>query len=103
MTYACPTWEFAADTHVIKLQNLQNKVLRTIDNFPGRIPVREMHMAFHLPYVYDYMTKLRKQHATVILNHDNEIVRYTGQGEARHGKYKRLKICGGQTYDRSSD
>jgi hypothetical protein len=33
MTYACPAWEFAADTHLLKLQRLQNKVLRTIGNF----------------------------------------------------------------------
>jgi hypothetical protein len=36
MTYASPAWEFAADTHLIKLQRLQNKVLRTIGNFPRR-------------------------------------------------------------------
>jgi hypothetical protein len=51
MTYACPAWEFAADTHLIILQRLQNNVLLTIANFPRRTPVREMHMAFHLPYV----------------------------------------------------
>jgi hypothetical protein len=60
-----------ADTHLMKLQRLQNKVLRTIVNFPRRTPVREMHMTFHLPYVYDYMTKLCRQEAEVILNHDN--------------------------------
>jgi hypothetical protein len=32
-------------------------VLRTIGNFPRRTPVREMHLAFKLPYVYDYITK----------------------------------------------
>jgi hypothetical protein len=52
MTYACPAWEFAADTHLVKLQSLQNKVLRTTGNFRRRTPVREMGMAFHLPYVY---------------------------------------------------
>jgi hypothetical protein len=62
-----------------------------------------MRMAFHLPYVYDYMTKLCRQQAEVILNHDNENVRYIGQGGARHRKYKRLKLGGGQAYDRSSD
>jgi hypothetical protein len=36
-------------------------------------------------------------------NHDNENVRTIGQGEARHRKYKRLKLGGGQAYDRSSD
>jgi hypothetical protein len=35
MTYACPAWEFVADTYLLKLQHVQNKVLCTIDNFPG--------------------------------------------------------------------
>jgi hypothetical protein len=35
-TYASPTWEFAANTHLLKMQRLQNKVLRTSDNFPKR-------------------------------------------------------------------
>jgi hypothetical protein len=33
----------------------------------------------------------------------NANVRNIGQGEPRHRKYKRLKLGGGQTYDRSSD
>jgi hypothetical protein len=82
MTYASPAWEFAADAHLIKLQRLQNKVLRTTGNFPRRTSVREMHMAFHLPYVYDYMTKLCRRQAEVILIHDNENIRYIGQSEA---------------------
>jgi hypothetical protein len=40
--------------------------------------------------------------AGVILNHDNENVRNIGQGEARHRKHKRLKLGGGEAYDRSS-
>jgi hypothetical protein len=103
MTYVCSAWEFAADTHLMKLQRLQNKVLRTTDNFLWRTPVREMHLAFHLPYVYDCVTKLCSQQAEVILNHENENVRCIGQGEAQHRKYKRLKLGGGQAYDRSSD
>jgi hypothetical protein len=51
----------------------------------------------------DYITKLCRQQAEVIQNHDNENVHNTGQGEARHRKYKRLKLGGGQAYDRSSD
>jgi hypothetical protein len=57
MTYACPVWEFAAECHLLKLQRLQNKVLRNIGNFPKRTTVRDMHKAFHMPYVYDYITK----------------------------------------------
>jgi hypothetical protein len=40
VTYAFSAWEFAADTHLIKLQRLQNKEIRTIGNFPRRTPVR---------------------------------------------------------------
>jgi hypothetical protein len=58
MTYACPTWEFAADTNFLKLQRFHNKVLRTIDKFPKCTPVRELHMAFQVLYIYDYLTKL---------------------------------------------
>jgi hypothetical protein len=59
--------------------------------------------AFNNPYVYDYVTKLCRQQAEVQQNYENELVRSRGQGEARHRKYKRLKLGGGQDYDRSSD
>jgi hypothetical protein len=56
----------------------------------------------NLPYVYDYIIKLCRQQAEVIQNHENEHVSSTGEGEARHIKYKRLKHGGGQAYDRSN-
>jgi hypothetical protein len=85
------------------LQRLQNRVPRTIGNFPWRTLVRELHKAFSIPYVYDYMTKLSRQQADVIQNHENANVRNIGQGKARQRKYKRLKLGSGQAYDRSSD
>jgi hypothetical protein len=96
MTYACPICEFVADTHLLKLQRLQNKVLRTIVNFPRRTPVRDLHVAFKIPYVYEFITKLCRQQVEVIQNHQNPNVRNIGQGEAQHRKYKRLKLGGGQ-------
>jgi hypothetical protein len=61
-----------------------------------------MHLAFKIPYMYDYITKLCRRRAEVILNHENQNVCAIGQGEPRHRKYKRLKLGGGQAYDRSS-
>jgi hypothetical protein len=49
MTYACPAWEFAAETYVLKLQRLKNKILRTIGSFPRGTSVHDMHMAFQIP------------------------------------------------------
>jgi hypothetical protein len=102
MTYAYPTWEFAADTRLMKLQLLQNRVLRAIGNIDWRTPVRDLHLAFKIPYVYDYITKLCRRQAEVILNYENPNVRAIGQGEPRHRKYKGLKLGGGHAYDRSS-
>jgi hypothetical protein len=84
------------------LQRLQNKVLRTVGTFPRRTSVRDMHVAFQIPYVYYYITKLCRQQAEVIQTHENENVRSIGQGDARHRKYKRLKLGGGHVYDCSS-
>jgi hypothetical protein len=57
-------------------------------------------MAFKLPYIYDYITKLCRQQAEVIKNHENANVCNIEQDKPRHMKYKRLKLCGGQAYDR---
>jgi hypothetical protein len=65
----------------MKLQRLQNKLLRTTGNFPRRIPVCEFHKAFGVPYIYDYITKLSRQQAEVIQKHENVNVRNIGQGE----------------------
>jgi hypothetical protein len=83
----------AANTQLLKLQRLRNKFLRIIGNFPRCTTVRELHKAFNIPYIYDYITKLCRQQADVIQNHENANVRHIGQGEARHRKHKRLILA----------
>jgi hypothetical protein len=95
--------EYAAEAHLLKLQLLQNRGLRTTGNLDKYPPVRELHVAFKTPYVYDCMNKLCRTQAEVILNHVNPNVSGTGQGEARHRKYKRLEFGCGQAHDRSAD
>jgi hypothetical protein len=53
--------------------------------------------------MYDNVTKLCRQQAEVIQNHENANVGNIGQGEPRHRKYKKLKLGDGQECDRSSD
>jgi hypothetical protein len=103
MTYASPDWEFAATTHLLKLQLQQNKVLRTIGNFPRRTPVRELHKAFNIPYIYDYITNYAgsKQKSYKIIKNAN--VRNIEPRRSPTQKIqKRLKLGGGQAYYRSS-
>jgi hypothetical protein len=65
-----------AESYLLKLQRLQNKVLRTIGSFQRHTLIRDKHVAFQIPYVYDYITKLCRQQAEDIQNHENENVRY---------------------------
>jgi hypothetical protein len=92
-TYACPTWVYAADTYLLKLQRLQNRALCATGNLDRYTQVCELHMAFEIPYVYDYVNKLCRAQAELILNHVNSNVRGVGQGEVRHRKFG-----GGQVY-----
>jgi hypothetical protein len=87
----------------LKLQRLQNRVLRAIVNLDRPTPARETHVAFKIPYVYEYVTKLCRTQAEVILSHRNPIVRVIGPGEAIHRKHKWLKLGGSHTYDGSAD
>jgi hypothetical protein len=48
------------------------------------------------------ITKLCGKQTEVILNHEHPNIRSITQGEARHTKHKRLKLCGCQVYDHSS-
>jgi hypothetical protein len=69
--------------------------------FPRLTPGRELHVTFRVPYVNDYKTKLCSQQAEVIMK--MQMLAISEKGEARHRKYKRLKLGGGQAYDRSSN
>jgi hypothetical protein len=91
------------DAHLLKLHCLQNRVLCAIGNLDRGTLVGELHVAFKIPYVYDYITKLCRIQAEIIPNHVHQNVRGTEQRESRHSKYKRLKPGGGQAYDRSAD
>jgi hypothetical protein len=99
MTYTCPTWKFGADIYLTTLRPLQDRVLRVTGDIDRLTTVRDLHVVW---YVYDYITKLCSRPAELILYHQNPNECAIGKGEARHRKYKRLKLGGGQAYDRLS-
>jgi hypothetical protein len=40
-----------------------------------------MHVAFHVPYLYDYISKLCRREAEIVPNHEHENVRNIGKEE----------------------
>jgi hypothetical protein len=97
MTYAFLSWEFTADSRLLKLHRLQNQVFRTTGNLTRRTPTPALHVAFRIPYIYDFVTKLCRQQAEIIQKPENvnNVLKF-GQGEAQHRKRKRLTLGGGQ-------
>jgi hypothetical protein len=87
LTYTCPTCEIAADTKLLKLQRLQNMVFRPTGNIPRCTPTTDMRVAFKIPSVYDFITKLCRQPAEAVRNHYNDNDRSTGQCGAQHTQY----------------
>jgi hypothetical protein len=103
MTCASHAWEVVAGALLLKLQHFAKQGSPHHCQFSkAHTPARELHKAFGIPYIYDYLTKSCRQQAEVIQNHENANVRNIGQGEAQHRKCKRLKVGDGQAYDRSS-
>jgi hypothetical protein len=47
-------WHRDRETYLLKLQRMQNNVLRTTGNFPRFTTVRDLQAAFNFPDVYDY-------------------------------------------------
>jgi hypothetical protein len=98
MTYGCPALEFEADTHLMNLQHLQIRVLHAIGNLQTCISIRDMQVTFQI-----YITKLYRKQLQVIHIHEHANVRNILQGEARHRKYKGLKLGVVYAYNGSSD
>jgi hypothetical protein len=65
MTYAFLAWQVAVDTHLSRLQCLQNKVPHITGNFPRGIPICDLHVAFNIQYVHDFITQFCRQQAKV--------------------------------------
>jgi hypothetical protein len=57
-----------------------------------------LHVAFKVPYIYDFITKSCKQQAEVTQNHHNPSARVAGQGKHQQRKHKSFKFEGGQEY-----
>jgi len=87
-TVCAYTHTTAADSHLMKLQRLKNRILCAVGNLPCRTPTHAFPVAFHIPYVYDLIAKLCMEQAEVIQNHDNVNVRNIGKGEAQHRTIK---------------
>jgi len=53
------------DTDLLKLQSLQNNVIRIVGNIPRSTRTCELYVAYNTTYKYNYITTLCKRQAEV--------------------------------------
>lgn len=58
LTYGCPAFCSASNTQMVRLQRLQNRVLRIITDSDRYTPVRRIHEKAKVPLLNDYVLKL---------------------------------------------
>ena len=57
-TYACPIFTDIAKTHLMKLQRIQNKILKMILNLPWYTSTQDIHQTNNIEMVNDFIQKL---------------------------------------------
>jgi hypothetical protein len=94
ITYAWPGWELGTSTKQSSPHHCKFSKTHTCPRFAS---------GFQTSAYAQLYKKLRRRQAKVIQNRENRHIPDMRQGEARHRKYKRLKLGGGQAYVRSRD
>lgn len=94
MTYAFPNWEFAANTHLLKVQRLQKQVCPHSRQHSG---YGFVYVAFKIPYVDGWITKSCRWR--VELHKITKTCSQCYRRRSRHKRYKSPKHAGGQACD----
>ena len=95
MTSASPDWEISANTGGFLLQRCKTQLFVRQTDIPMRRSIRDLNVAFKIPYLHDFIAKRRRQYSEVIQNHKQGHFR-----NVEHNIYvsKRLKFSGDQSY-----
>lgn len=75
ITYACPIWYKAAKTHLKKLQILQNKCLKIINNKHWRYSTQLLHSDTGYEKIYDFIERLNNKYFENIENSTYPMIR----------------------------
>lgn len=75
ITYASTTWGCAANTHIKKVQTIQNKILRIIMSAPWFVSNKQLHRELGVPSIRRYTKQVAKQVITRAETHENNTLR----------------------------
>lgn len=92
-TYAAPVWGHAAETHLNKLQTLQNKAIRLALNAPKWTRVTTLHKDTNIPLIKELIVSQSEKFYAGLAGHENPTINSLAQySENEITKYKKPKV-----------
>jgi hypothetical protein len=92
MTSASPDWKFRQTLLFFWCNACKTQFFARLTAIPMRTSIHDLHVAFQIPYLHDFIAKLRRRHSEVNQNHEKGNVR-----NIEHKIFKGLKFSGGQS------
>ena len=87
MLYACEVWGYAAETHIKKLQTIQNKTLRLISGAPWFIRGAQIHNDYKIKTIWEIIQDRTKTFYEKTKHNDNTLIQDLGNYDTTHNKY----------------
>jgi len=75
LLYACPVWYGCAETHINKLQIIQNKCIKLICNLPRNYPTNCLHRLVNLPTIKEQISKITLKFQKKLPMSENQLIR----------------------------
>lgn len=93
LTYGASVWGNTSNTHLKKLQTVQNKILRLCINAPWYVRNTVIHRDLNIPFIHDIVNEEETKINTITETHPNQTLRHTfayNPAQAA-GRYRRIK------------
>jgi Reverse transcriptase (RNA-dependent DNA polymerase)/Endonuclease-reverse transcriptase len=89
--YGAAIWNSAANTHISKVQTIQNRILRMATNAPWYVTNTTIHTDLKIPTITDILQKTYTAHHSRLLQHSNILIQEITQHPPPSRQYRRLK------------
>jgi len=84
LTYAAHVWSNTSTSNYRRLQILQSKCLRVIENYPRRTPIPRLHSALNVAHFHDFIYHLTDNFFSRCPAHPNPLGRSIGNYTLAH-------------------
>jgi hypothetical protein len=89
--YACAVWNSASNTHLHKIQTLQNRILKMVINAPWYVRNTAIHKDMKILFVTQTLHNTYSRHHSTLILHPNPLISNIPQHMPPDRQHRRLK------------